>query len=209
MTLKFDFTIPKNYRREFFLSLTYAIFIIPLTFLLPFEASFENGFIENFQVIMLISAGISSLHLRGQSTDEKVRAFDLLCALIFFLLAARELSYGGVFFLEWEDAEGRHYVPNSKQPWYPALNAVLAVYILFLVSMLRKIPLRQIFKIPVPIPLISLLIVGIFLSTAGDHEWLFAYHQSQVLEEVSECLMYGISPVICRFYHESLMEFFS
>lgn len=178
----------------------YALALIPLSFVIPFEWSFENGFIENFQVVILIGSGIFSLYLRSQSADSEIRAFNLWCALIFFLLAARELSYGGVFFLDFEDENGRHYVPNSRQPWYQELHILIGIYIAMLVIMLKKLPIKKILSIKIPIQIVTILIIGIIFSTIGDHKYLFDFKQSQVLEELSECLMYGMLPMLCRYY---------
>lgn len=187
------------------LAIIYAIVLIPLSFVIPFEWSFENGFIENLQVVMLISGGIFLLYLRSRAEDREKRWFNLWCALIFFLLAARELSFGGVFFLDWEDEFGKHYVSNSKQPWYPALNITLGIYIALLVWILfKRLPIRKLLSVSIPWKIIALLTFGILLATVGDREWFFDFKQSQVLEETSECLMYAMLPILCRYYDRFL-----
>jgi hypothetical protein len=64
---------------------------------LPNWAGWENGPVENLQVAMLCAGGLFAIrHGRAEQLDQR-RTFWLLIAPIWFILAARELSWGACF----------------------------------------------------------------------------------------------------------------
>ena len=89
------------------------ILSVPLSLVLPTSIAFENGPIENFQVALLFGAVINSIRLMSSIRDQSARSFNLFCALMFILLAVRELSWGRVFYQIDFDETGPEFVTMS------------------------------------------------------------------------------------------------
>ena len=80
------------YRLSIVGGLIALIAVVPLSILLTASISFENGIIENFQVILLLGASFLSIRLMFRTSDRAARSFQQFCALMFVLLAALKLA---------------------------------------------------------------------------------------------------------------------
>ena len=99
--------------------------------LFPITAGWENGWIENAQVVLLILGGVWALRLAaGASHREKV--FWQTVAPFWFIFALRELSWGTVFIepLSMSPITGPVY-SSTQQLWYrPAVVPVMSLILL-------------------------------------------------------------------------------
>lgn len=103
-----------------------VILSVPLSLVLPVEASFENGLIENAQVVILFVSVIFLLKVRLP-----LKWFRRFFAAVFLLIALRELSWGRVFF------------PLKMKPLGPIFIAMTdyeyrILFILFLLFICRR-----------------------------------------------------------------------
>ena len=125
-------------------SLLFLLLMIPLIFLLPMQASFENGPIENLQVFVLFLGSLFSLYLRQCTNDTPLRRFHLWCAVLLLLIVFRELNWGRVFFPIGMEHHGPRFLPMSEFPWRIEVYALLTVYIgWLLLALVRWLPVRS------------------------------------------------------------------
>ena len=75
------------------LLLLYALALFPLSCLLPGWVSYENGPLENMEVLVLLGGALQSLYFSRLAQDSSTRGMWLPSAGVFLLLALRELSW--------------------------------------------------------------------------------------------------------------------
>lgn len=178
---------------------------LPLSFILPVSVSFENGLIENLQVVALIVGGIYNITLIGKSTDYQVADFHLWCTVLMFFMAFRELSWGRVFYQIGFEATGPVFVDMSNFAWRTEVHILMALVILFLlVFMLRNLPLQRMIRCRLPFTIIFAMILAMSFSYIGDHGMLVGKLQGQIVEEFGELAFYVLIPSLCIHYHREL-----
>lgn len=178
---------------------------VPLSMILPPSLAFENGPIENFQVVLLICASIYSLRLMLDSYAHGAKAFHVFCALGFVLLTLRELSWGRVFYQTDFDAKGPVFVPMSDYAWRFEAHIFIAVVVLLMLFLLIKhLPLRRLRSSRLPIALFAIVLVGVIMQYSGEHGYLIGKTHGQVLEELCETIIYAMQPFLCSYYHSTL-----
>ena len=178
---------------------------VPLSMTLSPSIAFENGPIENFQVVLLIFVSIHSLRLMLESYDHGAKAFHVFCALGFVLLTLRELSWGRVFYQTDFDATGPEFVPMADYAWrFEAHIFIAVVSLMMLFILIKHMPIRRLLSARPPIALLSIVIVGVILQFVGEHGWLLGKIHGPVLEEISETIIYAFQPLLCSYYHSTL-----
>ena len=181
------------------------IAVVPLSILLPASISFENGIIENFQVILLLGASFLSIRLMLRTSDRAARSFQQFCALMFVLFAARELSWGRVFYPIGFDDDGPEFVAMADYTWRTEAYVFIAVVSLAMLYLLiTRVPVRKMLKMPPPIAILLIIAVGTALQYVGEHGILIGKMHGQTLEELSETIVYAMLPILCRYYHNAL-----
>ena len=159
------------------------ILSVPLAFVLPIELSFENGLIENAQIIILIIGTIWILSVRSP-----LKWFKIFSSAGFLLIVFRELSWGRVFFPVDMEKLGPVYV-------------FLTVYILAMIFILiRFVPIKEIFLSRQPLAAFAVMIVALILVSVGDQGWLVGKAHGQILEELNELIFYATLPVAALYY---------
>ena len=183
------------------------LFAVPLSYVLPVSASFENGLLENLQVIILIAGGIYNLTLIHQSVDYQIADFHLWCAIFMFFMSFRELSWGRVFYPIGMEATGPVFVDMSNFAWRIEVYVIMVAVILFLtVFMLRNLPLKRMLHCRLPFLIIFAMIIAIAFSYIGDHGMIFGKLQGQIVEEFGELAFYMLIPALCIHYHRELSK---
>ena len=174
-----------------------AVFLsVPLTFVLPVEWSFENGFIENAQVIILIVGAILILNIHSS-----MKWFQRFFAAGLVLIALRELSWGRVFFPVAMEELGPVFISMAEYKYRVPVYIFLTVYILAMIFMLiYLVPLRKIFQYNQPFAIFAAIIIAAILSLIGDHGWLIGKEHGQILEELNELIIYVNLPVSALHY---------
>ncbi len=185
----------------------YLALIFPLSAVLPPWVSFENGPVENAQAVILAAFGVMCVFFFKHGASA-VRRMWLPSAGIFFILTARELSWGRVFFTEGYSPEtGPIIIASSKMPYYTEIHAAVGVVLLLcLYGFVRYVPWKRVLKeIPLPLPEILLLAVCVTLATLGDHGSMFGHTiRDQQVEELSELLMYLTLGHTALYYYRRL-----
>lgn len=83
-----------RYKLSLSLLFLYLLLIYPLSGMLPDWASFENGPLENAQVIVLLGGALLCIHFAHYSQGSPTHGMWLPSAVVFLILAFRELSWG-------------------------------------------------------------------------------------------------------------------
>ena len=121
-----------------FAGLLVLIVSYPLSLVLPSWTSWENGPVENLQVVVLFLGMIQALFFQKTGTPDWKWLWRG-AALIWFICAVRELSWGAVFLEPLSMSDSGPFF-SSRQLWYkPAvMPALIASTLLFAMLMLRN-----------------------------------------------------------------------
>ena len=181
------------------------ILSVPLSMNVPPSIAVENGPIENFQVVLLLCASVNSLRLMLDSYDHGLKSFHVFCALGFVLLTMRELSWGRVFYQIAIDDTEPIFVPMSDYAWrIEAYTFIVVVSLMMLFLLIKHVPIRRLVSAPIPIALFAIVFVGVILQYCGEHGFLIGKIHGQVLEEITETIIYAMQPILCSYYHSTL-----
>lgn len=183
---------PASYRYSLCALFLFLALIYPLSGIFPDWVSFENGPIENLQVVALAGGALQCLLYRSRERG-KLRGLWLSGAVIFFILAFRELSWGRVFMVRGYAENGEPvFLAASEMPFRTEIHALVGVLaLLCLYLLVRHAPWKKILKNRLfPLPQFLLIIAGVTLCTLGDHKAFFHTLRDQQIEEMGELLMY-------------------
>lgn len=170
--------------------------------MLPVSFGWENGPIENAQVILLIGGAVLALRYRDAAPTKNQKIFWLIIAPLWFVMAVRELSWGAVFYTPLSfDIELGPQFSSSQQLWYkPAVAPVLASLALALVcAFFYSKQYRTVIKLfkQSNLPITELIIFAVLMISAAAAEGHMGLHlgmdkgNSQIYEEAVELLAYG------------------
>ena len=177
----------------------------PLAFVLPVSVSFENGFLENLQVVVLIFGGIYNFYLINYSVDKQIMAFHRWCSVLCVFMSLRELSWGRIFYQINMEKTGPVFVAMTDYIWRTEAYFVMACFILFLfIYMLKYLPLMRIFYCRLPWSIIIAMIIAATFSYIGDHGMIVGKLKGQIAEEFGELAFYTFIPALCIYYHRQL-----
>lgn len=122
---------------------TAIILSVPLALTLPLELSFENGLIENAQIVILLFGAV--LILTSRAEDAQFKWFQRLFSSGLVLIVLRELSWGRVFFPLKIKSTEPVFVSMADYKYRVPVYIFLAVYILaMLFVLIRFVPVKKI-----------------------------------------------------------------
>ncbi len=165
---------------------------------LPSMAAWENHWVENTQVVVLGGGLLLALVWCHASADARVRALCRAAAVLWAILMARELSWGGAFLPPVGfSSEGPFY--SSRALWYkPYVYPVLALLLAYSGYCIVRWRLDRIVLRCVPAVGFEALLIaaGIALSTCAEGhgpDFLTAWMGSNplVVEEWAELAAYA------------------
>ena len=175
--IDFKFNIPT------LISFLVALMIIPAFLFLPEHCGYENGLIENIQLMTLFLGAFFAIRPK---TDKK---FFTFVALVLSILFLREINCGRTIFFPIPGAENAFYSwKEIKYGWlaHPLFGAYIAfVGIYFLKNKLFINLWEKLRDIKFPIWNFFFLILGMALGTYAEE----CVHNF-VLEEITELLFY-------------------
>lgn len=186
----------RTYKIYVKLMLAAVITSVPLAFVLPVEWSFENGLIENIQVVVLILAAICILSVRS-----RMKWFQRFCAAGFVLMALRELSWGRVFFPIGMEQFGAVFVTMADYPYRVPVHIFITVYsAVMLFVLIRFVPVRKILFGRQPLAAFAVIGIALALNYVGDHGWFLGKGNGQILEELNELIFYLTLPAVALYW---------
>jgi hypothetical protein len=171
------------------ISILYLLAIIPVSDVLPEWVAWENGPIENAQVVALL-LGVAYNIIAARQNPAYGKVFYTAAAFL-FLLGLRELSYGRVFFTTHMGSHGPEFIAMKDFPFHTAIYVFLGIYMLLLLyAFIRHIPWRKLLAGQRPTAFFIIAVICALLSTAGDHAWMLEGSEGETMEELAELLMY-------------------
>jgi len=165
------------------IELLVALLILPCIMFLPEKWGWENGILENLQLVVLAFAFIIAL------TSKVNKKFFIFVALIITILALREVNCGRTIFFPVPGVENTFYKWKEikygylAHPLYGLYMAIVGIY--FLKNKLFLDLWEMVKKIKFPIWDIMFLIIGMGLGTYAEE----CMHNF-VAEEITELLFY-------------------
>lgn len=198
-----------RYKLSLSLLFLYLLLIYPLSGMLPDWASFENGPLENAQVIVLLGGALLCIHFAHYSQGSPTHGMWLPSAVVFLILAFRELSWGRVFMVKGYSAIGEPIIPGSSEmPFHTAIHVGVGIAaVLCLYFLIRYAPWKRIFReIRLPLAQLALIVICIALNTLGDHHAMFHTMRDQIIEELAELLMYLTFCHTAWYYYRKIEE---
>lgn len=169
---------------------------------LPITAGWENGPVENLQAAALFAGGVLALWWRARASDARARAFWLIVAPIWFVLCARELSWGTVFMapLEMSAQDGPTFSSSRQLPYKalvaPAIGLLLLAQAWLFVRTRQHRTFERIWAARAfPWLEIGLFAIAMLVSTEAEgHGFIgldgMAHGARQALEELAELMAY-------------------
>ena len=192
----FDFSI----HNVTWIAILTAIAIIPCYMFLPEKFGYENGLLENIQMVVLFTG----LWLCFGAKAEK--KFFIFAGLVLTILILREVNCGRTLFFPIPGAENAFYSWKEIKYGYLA-HPIFGIYIASVVVYFFKnklfMNLWNIMKsIKLPVWNIFLMFLGMILGLYAEHAM-----ENMVLEEITEMLFYvsliGIIFITRRFLERS------
>ena len=191
----FDFKIYKSTKATLALV---PVAVVLFFFLSPWTA-YENGPLENLQVIQLVFGSVVSYLAATKSSDQNTKHIWYCGIVTFLILAGRELNWGRVFY-----SVGDHnkFLP-LKALWYgPAVYPLLTVIIIATIYTLWRSNLfSYIQKTKIPFWDLLLFVVLYLVANYAEHRPMIFFEQhfdGEILEELFECLCYWLLTDITR-----------
>ena len=178
------------------LSFAAVILSVPLAFVLPVEWSFENGLIENAQVVVLLISAVFISNVRSE-----MKWFQRLFAAGLVLIALRELSWGRVFFpIAMEDL-GPVFVEMADYEYRIPVYIFIGVYVAMMIFILiRFVPVMNILRGSQPLAAFGVIFFAALFNHIGDQGYIIGKAGGQILEELNELILYAVLFVVGLYY---------
>ena len=158
--------------------------------ILPPSLGWENGFLENTQVVVLITGCLLCL----SAAPKIIRKQALVIAGIYLLMIGRELSWGRVFYPTGIITEmGPEFIAMSQIPYHNLIHLAIGIYCLVLLyALLHSFNWHYFWAIPLPLATFSLLFITVAGQITAEHLSLpgLTHPQAQTLEEILELIIY-------------------
>ena len=160
-----------------------ALLVVPCIMFLPEHFGYENGFLENIQMVILFFG------LYIAFTSKIDRKFFIFAGLVLIILVLREINCGRTIFFPVPGVENSFYSWKDikygylAHPLYGAYIASVGIY--FLINKLFLNLWNYITKTKLPLWNILLMLLGMFLGLYAEHSM-----HNMVFEEITEMLFY-------------------
>lgn len=165
------------------IALLVALMIIPCILFMPEKYGYENGLLENLQMLTLLAGFIFALKSKIN------KKFFYLTAMVIVILAIREVNCGRTIFFAIPGTINEFYTwKQIKYGWlaHPIYGIYIAYVIIYFLRNKLFINLWELFsKTKLPIWNIGLMLIGIRLGLYAENTL-----HNMVFEEISELLFY-------------------
>ncbi len=161
----------------------------------------ENSLLENTQIIVLAGGGLYCLFSK---INKEYKPINIFFALIIFLLAMREISYGRVFFAQIPGTNDFYHWSHYKYGYLAHIIIGLYIAGTFVYALLKKVFIKiweVLQKTQVPFWNVLLLLTAIPVQMLAEKRF-----HSTLVEEMTELLMYCLIVYMVVFYNKSLQK---
>jgi len=192
--------VPCHFDAVGHLSTVFTIAIIPLSLILPEWISWENGPLEDLQVVVLAVGFFLTAAFSKKACQKNIQHMWLAISGAFLLLIGRELSWGRVFFQTKMTNNGPEFISMNQIPHHLILNEMILFFIVAVgISIIYTVPWRKLLDMPFPKKHCILAVVASMLSIIGDHGWVLMKAQGETMEELAELMVYFL--LVCIVWH--------
>jgi hypothetical protein len=175
------------------ISIIMVVLLFPLGLSLPRSWGWENGPLENIQVLILSIGLVLSWFAAQHNRDNRnVRNLWLWLILFWLLCIGRELSWGRVFYPVALGENGPEFL-SIHQVWYgPWVHPFVAIAsISMLIGIYCSSPLQYLRQAPLPLFDIAIVIIMAIITTWFEKTTIQFLHPYRVLlEEWAELTVY-------------------
>lgn len=175
------------------ISILLTVLLFPLGLILPAWWGWENGPLENTQIVILgVGLIISCLAAQHNRDNRNFRNLWLSLIPFWLLIIGRELSWGRVSYPVALGPNGPEFI-SLYQLWYGRfIRPIAAIVILtILTGICLNSPLKYIRQTTLPLLDIGILCIMAILASAFDKSAFSLLHaQEEVLEEWAELTAY-------------------
>jgi hypothetical protein len=165
---------------------------LPLALLLPPWVGWENGPLENLQVVLLLmGAWVACAIALHDRRHPALHRFWYCVAPLWLLCVGRELSWGRVFFPVGMDASGPVFISAMS---YDAVirPLAIAVTVASLVGMLWQRPFRLLARCRLPLTDVVIMLAAALIANAVDKGyWPALLQHEETVEEWAELIVYS------------------
>ncbi|MHC1718166.1 MAG: hypothetical protein AB9883_05875 [Acidaminococcaceae bacterium] len=193
----------KFFEFQIYKTTTITLALVPIAvalfFILSPPVAYENGPLENLQVVQLVIGALVAFTAARKAFDKNARNIWYCGAVTFLICAGRELNWGRVFY---PVADHNKFLP-LKALWYgpgvyPFLTAIILVtiYMLWLSNLFSYIV-----KTKIPFWDFILFVLLYLAANYAEHRPMLFWGQhfdGEILEELFECLCYWLLTDITR-----------
>lgn len=182
------------------LTLLALLLVWPAATLLPGWWGWENGPLENLQVVELLAGAWFAWHHAARLPQQSAaRGLWRSIVPLWLLCAGRELAWGRVFMQTGVDATGPVLI-DSAHLWYdPAIQPVAgAIGLLALIGIARHGPLDYLRRHRLPWIDLALFVIAATIAQMADKGMTFGLN-GEVLEEAAETVVYW--GMLCMQWH--------
>lgn len=168
----------------------YFLLLVPLNMILPASWGNENSYIENFQLVCLVTSAItcyrySNVELKNWGGGQKDLCYSGI--LFFFLLIMREISWGRALLLH---PDGSIYQYSEMGLYGKLVHPMVGILIALLLLFLYKSMFWKIFiLIKFPVKSFILLMLFVIMSWIAEKCTLGIFH-GNLSEELAELGVY-------------------
>ena len=202
--------VDKHMHKTYYFLIALMVLLLPQAFILPIEYSYENNLLENLEVFILSVGFINMLYRTINLNKNKFNKFYLACGIFYFIMIARELSFGRVFYPIGIDKNGEQIFMNIHQIWYgpivyPLITVLVLIALILMIQTYKYIKEQQI-VCSIPKYSIRLFIIMMILSQVIFEKNLIIIlaDYGQLLEECTEILAY--CSLVCFTYDISFKK---
>lgn len=184
----------------------YLILMIPLAKILHPGIGMENGLLENLQIPILLAGAVLCALLSRRTPARRIKWFWITLSVAYVLLAARELSWGRVFFPVGQSELGPVFLPMKHIPGHIFIEGGIGLACVAIgIGALTTTPWKKLMQIPIPVIPLAILAVSVIFSTLGEEKLILpSALESQTMEELAECLTYLASIKVIAWYGRRL-----
>ena len=187
-----------NRKDWFILGLIYLGLMFVLEAILPEWMGNENGVIENLQMLWLLAGIVYCYKMASAKMYDwcgKQSSLWYAGSIFFFLLAAREISWGRALFYH---ADGRMYKYSDMGLYGHLVHPMVGVLIVVMLFLLWRGKFINFFKaIKFPVMDFVLLVAFIIMGWVGEKANFVGFH-GMVAEELAEFGAYMMMFIIVR-----------
>lgn len=176
----------------------------PLAAILPITVGWENGLVENSQVLLLLVGMSVAVVLAIGARESRVRWFWLMIVPLWLILAAREVSWGAALLmppLAINPETGPVFSSSAQLAYKPLIYPLVGLVLLYIVVVFcltrQYQTIAAIFKKHgFPWIELALAIIAALLCSAAEGHGFFAFSglsepREQILEELFEFWAYA------------------